>query len=131
MLYGYQQGDMKKMGTIKKLIATLLVVCMFLRLPESKAMAAKAGEDSRTATASIEYSINDSKQANCTEIYSIFSNFYTFKINIVDSNGDSSLGMYGTDSGDHTLFNDEDRVLPWEHEPEQPQAGFMIPILHF
>lgn len=119
------------MRTIKKLTASILIICMFLRLPESKAMASEAADGFITAATSIEYPINDSRQADCTGIYSIFSPCYTLQINTTDINGDGSLDRYDTDSMDQALFNDEDRILPWEDELEQPQVGFLIPILHF
>lgn len=119
------------MNTIKKLTASILIICMFVRLPESKAMASETVDDFITTATSIDYPINDSKQTDCTGIYSIFSPCYTIQINTIDINGDGSLERYDTDSMDQTLFNDEDRILPWEEEPEQSQIGFLIPILHF
>lgn len=119
------------MSTIKKLTASILIICMFLRLPESEAKASEAADDFITAATSVGYPINISTQSDCTGIYSIFSPCYTLQINTIDINGDGSLDMYDTDSMDHTLFNEEDRILPWDDDSEQPPVGFLIPILHF
>ena len=119
------------MSTIKKLTASILIICMFLRLPESEAKASETADDFITAATSVGYPINISTQSDCTGIYSIFSPCYTLQINTIDIHGDGSLDMYDTDSMDRALFNDEDRILPWDDESEQPPVGFLIPILHF
>ncbi|MGI9538371.1 MAG: hypothetical protein ACR2PB_14970 [Desulfocapsaceae bacterium] len=119
------------MSTIKKLTATILIICMFLRLPESEAKASEAADDFITAATNVGYPINISTRSDCTGIYSLFSPCYTLQITTMDNYGDGSLDIYDTDSRDHALLNDEDRVLPWDDELEQPQVGFLIPILHF
>jgi len=119
------------MSTIKKLTASVFIICMFLHLPEPEARASESADDFVNAATSVDYQINDSEQADCTGIYSIFSPCYKLEISTIDMNGNTYLDKYDPNSIDQALFNDEDQILPWENESEDPQVGFLIPIIHF
>lgn len=119
------------MNTIKKLTASLLIFCMFLRLPQSEAMASEAADNFIAVAMDLNDPPTYSVQADCTKVHTIFSPCNTVHMKATDINGDGSLDMFSTRSKDQSLFNDIDQILPWDNGSEPPQLGFLIPVLHF
>lgn len=119
------------MSTVKKFIASIIIICMFLRLPDSDAKASDIADNFISTAINSNYPLTDSEHADCTGLYTIFSPCNTVHINITDLNGDGTLDIYDTVSHDQSLLDDEYQTLPWQNNSEPPQVGFLIPILHF
>ena len=119
------------MKVTKKLIACLLVICMFLRLPKAEAIAAEAADVLIKTTISLDNKLGDSKRSDCSGIYTILSPCSKHKLvfHSFDSDGAVSLDQNLAYEPQNTL--DSDDVLPWDNLSEPPQVGVMIPILHF
>lgn len=75
------------MTTKKKLTASILIISLFMCLPEPEAKAAGDADDSIFAATIFDFPINDSRQADCTGLYSIFSPCYTLQINTISNYG--------------------------------------------
>lgn len=119
------------MNTTKKLIATLLIMCMVIRLPESEAKASEAADQFISADINSEYMLADPDHTTCTGIYTIISPCYTFQITFSDTTGNGTLDIYDTHSSYNQIFDDEYETLPWKNVSEPPQIGVLIPVLHF
>lgn len=119
------------MNVIKKLTVSILIVCMFLRLPQGEAMASETVDNFIAAAMDLDDLSIDSNQADCNGFYTIFSPCHTAQMNTSDSNVGGIVTIYDTLSYDQLLMYDENRTLPWNHESEPPSGGFLIPVLHF
>lgn len=122
------------MNVVKKMITSILIVCMFLRLPESKAMASEVADNFISEVINVEHPIINSNRIDCTGLYTIFSPCYTAQIKTANSNVDGGVDKYDRHAYDQSLLNGEDRTLPWQSEysaSEPPSAVFLIPVIYF
>lgn len=122
------------MDVVKKMIASIIVVCMFLRIPESEAMASEAADNFISEVINVEHPLNDSNRIDCTGLYTIFSPCYTAQIKTTNINVDGSVDKYDRHAYDQSLLNGEDRTLPWQSEyseSEPPSSVFLIPVIYF
>lgn len=125
------------MNAVKKIIITLLIVCMFIRIPESEAKASESDDNFITATINAILPLTDSadlNQSDCTGLYTIFSPCYAAQIKTTTIHLDSTIDSYDTRSYEQSLLNGEDQTLPWQNEyteSEPPAVGFLIPVIQF
>ncbi|NNK13957.1 MAG: hypothetical protein HKP52_06945 [Desulfofustis sp.] len=119
------------MKVTKKLIACLLVICMFLRLPKAEAIAADAVDDFITTTISLDYQRGDFKQSDCSGIYTILSPCYKDTLVFYDIDRDGAVELDEDHAYEQQHSLDDNDMLPWNDVSEPPQVGVMMPILHF
>ena len=119
------------MKTTKKLIASLLILCIFLRLPETEAVAAEREVSEISAVVESKYLPITWNEHDCTGVYTILSACHTTKINSTDGIPGHRLGLLDSPSIDYPRELYDDELLPWNNVSEPPLGGVLIPILHF
>ena len=121
------------MNATKKMIACLLIVCMFLRLPKAEAVADDAVDGFVATTIGFDHQLKEnSEQPDCSGIYTILSPCSKKKLSIPRTGGVDSTDLYEAPPADYqSLMDDENDILPWNDVSEPPQTGVLIPILHF
>ena len=82
------------MKTMKKLIASLLILCIFLRLPETEAVAAEREENAITAVLESNYLPITWNKPERTGVYTILSACLATKINSTDGISDHQFGLF-------------------------------------
>lgn len=121
------------MNAIKKLTATLLIVCMFFSLPQGEAEASETVDDVIAAAMNLNNTSIASHQTDCNGFYTMLSPCYKVNMNITLINSDGT-NNYDTLSNDQSLMYDEDKTPVWHseyNESEPPSVGLMISVLHF
>ena len=119
------------MKTMKKLIASVLILCIFLRLPETEAVAAEREDKAITAVLESNDLPIKWNKPDCTGVYTILSACRATKIISTEGVGHHQFGLVESSSIDYPHQFDDDEVLPWNNVSEPPMGGVLIPIIHF
>ena len=119
------------MNIIKKLTAGILILCMFLRLPQDEAVAAETEEYAISSVMNGGPFPQASAREDCTGVYTIFSPCYTDQVLFTDGAGSRSVSQFESSPNDQHLSFDDSKLLPWDDVSEPPTSGSLIPILHF